>query len=436
MASRFPSPVEDVSPLAQPLRFEFSQRTAPNRFLKAAMTEKLSSWDPQNKEARGIPSTAIHNLYQRWGEGELGHILTGNIMLAYDQLEAAGNLIIPTDDPFEGPRFDAFAKLASLAKAHGSLITGQVTHPGRQVDRRIQPDPVSASDVQLQGKVLGLEFAKPHPASQEEINEIVRSFTFAAQYLQRAGFDGIELQGAHGYLLSQFLSRTTNLRTDAYGGSLRNRARLIMEIAQCIRANTPSDFILGIKINSVEFQSGGLTVEEARELCQMLEEATFDFVELSGGTYQAMAFKHERESTRKREAFFLEFADMIVPALSKTKTYITGGFRTLRGMLEALKTVDGVGLGRVVAQEFSLAKDMLNGTITGAIDRKVNQNDFALTNIIAGSQMRQVGKGQEPIDMSLEQNVQVFVKAMTSWAQRMADDAETMKLFGYVDLDL
>lgn len=436
MAFRFPSASEDVSPLAQPLRFEFSQKVASNRFLKASMTEKLSSWDPQKKEARGIPSTEIHNVYQRWGEGGLGHILTGNIMLAYDQLEAAGNLIIPTDAPFEGPRFEAFVKLASVAKAHGSLITGQVTHPGRQVDQRIQPNPVSASDVHLQGKVLGLEFAKPHPASQEEINEIVRSFTFAAQYLHRAGFDGIELQGAHGYLLSQFLSRTTNLRTDEYGGSLRNRARLIVEIAQAIRANTPSDFILGIKINSVEFQSGGFTVEEARELCHMLEEATFDFVELSGGTYQAMAFKHQRESTRKREAFFLEFAAMIVPALHKTKTYVTGGFRTLHGMLDALKTVDGVGLGRVVAQEFSLSKDMLNGTITGAIDPKVDQNDFALTNIIAGSQIRQVGKGQDPIDMSREENVQIFLKAMSTWAQRMAGDAQTMNLYGYVDLDL
>jgi hypothetical protein len=105
-------------------------------------------------------------------------------------------------------------------------------------------------------------------------------------------------------------------------------------------------------------------------------------------------------------------------------------------MLQALKTVDGVGLGRVVAQEFSRTKDILNGTITGAINQKVNQDDFALTNIIAGSQMRQVGKGEEPIDMSIEENVQVFMKAMTAWAQRMTDDAETMKLFGYVDLDL
>ncbi|KAK2684915.1 hypothetical protein QWA68_016401 [Fusarium oxysporum] len=242
------------------------------------MTEKLSSWHPQEEEIRGIPSPEIHNVYQRWGEGNLGHILTGNIMLAYDQLEAPGNLIIPTDAPFDGPRFDAFAKLATVAKAYGSLITG---------------------DVQLEGRVLGIEFAKPHPASQEELDEVVRSFTFAASYLHRAGFDGIELQGAHGYLLSQFLSRSTNLRTDDYGGSLRNRARLIMDIARSIRANTPAGFIMGIKINSVEFQSDGFTVDEARELCSMLEEATFDFVELSGGTYQSMAFKHERKSTSR-----------------------------------------------------------------------------------------------------------------------------------------
>lgn len=399
------------------------------------MTEKLSSWDPEDEKSRGIPSPEIHNVYRRWGEGGLGHILTGNIMLAYDQLEAAGNMIIPTDDPFQGERFDAFAKLASVAKVHGSLITGQVTHPGRQVERRIQPHPVSASDVQLQGKILGAEFAKPHAASQEELEKIVHSFAFAAQYLHRAGFDGIELQGAHGYLLSQFLSPSTNHRTDEYGGSLRNRARLIIDIARSIRANTPPGFIMGIKINSVEFQAGGFTIDEARELCAMLEEATFDFVELSGGTYQAMAFKHERESTKKREAFFLEFAEMIVPALKKTKTYVTGGFKTLGGMLDALNTVDGVGVGRVVAQEFSLAKDLLSGSVSAAIDQKVNQDDFALTNTIAGSQIRQVGKGKEPIDMSRDENVQIFLKAMSTWVGQMAEDAETMKLYGYVDLD-
>jgi 2,4-dienoyl-CoA reductase-like NADH-dependent reductase (Old Yellow Enzyme family) len=208
-----------------------------------------------------------------------------------------------------------------------------------------------------------------------------------------------------------------------------------MDIARSIRANIPAGFIMGIKINSVEFQSDGFTVDEARELCKMLEEAAFDYVELSGGTYQAMAFNHERESTRKREAFFLEFAELIVPHLRKTKTYVTGGFKTLDGMLEALKTVDGVGVGRAVCQEFNLAKDMLSGRISAAIRQRVDQDDFALTNIIAGSQIRQVGKGTDPIDMSKEENVQTFLKAMRTWARRMEEDSQNMMLYGYVDLD-
>lgn len=106
--------------------------------------------------------------------------------------------------------------------------------------------------------------------------------------------------------------------------------------------------MIGIKLNSVEFQEGGFTPEEARQVCSMLEEAQFDFVELSGGTYQSLAFEHKRESTRKREAFFLEFAEMITPVLTKTKTYVTGRFRTVEGIVNALKTVDGVGLGRPV----------------------------------------------------------------------------------------
>lgn len=247
MPARVESDIKDASPLGKPLHFEFSGKTAPNRFLKGAMTERLSSWDPKNFEARGIPSKELQNVYKRWGEGGLGHILTGNIMIAYDHLEAAGNPIITPEDPFEGERFEAFKELARLAKAHGSLITGQVSHPGRQVEERIQPKPISASDVQLTGEVMGMKFAKPTPASQETINDIIKRFTYAAKYLAAAGYDGIQLHGAHGYLLSQFLSSTTNKRTDKYGGSLDNRARIIVEIAQSIRKELPtsSGFLLG-----------------------------------------------------------------------------------------------------------------------------------------------------------------------------------------------
>ena len=148
---RYESDNVDPSPLGKPLKFEFSGKVAKNRFLKAAMTERISSWDPKDMEARGIPSKNLINVYKRWGEGEFGQILTGNIMIEYDQLEAMGNPIIPWNAEFSGPRFEAFNQLAKAAKAHGSLIVGQVSHPGRQVESRIQKNPISASDVQLEG---------------------------------------------------------------------------------------------------------------------------------------------------------------------------------------------------------------------------------------------------------------------------------------------
>jgi 2,4-dienoyl-CoA reductase-like NADH-dependent reductase (Old Yellow Enzyme family) len=436
-SDRLPTEHVDASPLGKPLHFEFANKTAPNRFMKAAMTERLSTWDSKDLQKRGIPTRNLINVYKRWGEGALGLILTGNIMIDYEQLEAAGNPIIPQDATFSGERFEAFQELGAQARKHGMLCVGQVSHPGRQVESRIQPNPISASDVQLEGDVMGMRFAKPHAASQEEINNVIDGFTHAAEFLHKAGYDGIELHGAHGYLLAQFLSQTTNKRTDKYGGSLANRSRIILEIAQSIRAKLPTStgFVLGIKLNSVEFQDGGFSTDECRDLCASLEnEGQFDFVELSGGTYQSLAFSHQRESTRKREAFFLEFADTIAPALTRTKTYITGGLRTVAGMVKALDSVDGVGLARPVCQEPHLAKDILQGKIDSVLDQKLDQQNFGLTNVAAGTQIRQVGKDQEPIDLSKQENVDAFHRDMEAWGKKMADDATKMDLYGYVDI--
>ena len=398
------------------------------------MTERISSWDPKNYDARGIPSKDLINVYKRWGEGQLGTILTGNIMIEFDQLEAAGNLIIPRTEAPKGERFEAFKQLAAESKAHGSLVIGQVSHPGRQVGSSIQKDPVSASDVQLEGNVMGMTFEKPHPASSEEIERIIEGFTHAAEYLHAAGYDGIELHGAHGYLLAQFLAKSTNKRTDKYGGSLANRSRLIMEIAQRIRTRVPKDFIVSIKINSVEFQKGGFDPEEAKQLCASLEENHFDFVELSGGTYEELAFAHKKDSTKKREAFFLDFAETIVPALSKTKTYITGGFKSVGAMVNALNTVDGVGLARTICQEPRLCADILSGKVKGAIKQRLDESNFGLTNVAAGSQIRMIGKDQEPLDLSQEQNEQAFMKDMGHWSDVMAKDTG-MYSSGYVDIE-
>ena len=398
------------------------------------MTERISSWDPNIFKKRGIPSNNLINVYKRWGEGQFGTILTGNIMIEFDQLEAAGNPIIPPDEGLKGERFEAFKRLATECKAHGSLCIGQVSHPGRQVPKAIQSDPVSASDIHLEDNAMGMTFAKPHPASSEEIEHIIEGFAHAAEYLHAAGFDGIQLHGAHGYLLAQFLASSTNKRTDQYGGSLANRSRIILEIAQRIHKRVPESFILGIKINSVEFQKGGFDTDECKELCAALEANQFDFVELSGGTYEQLAFSHKSDSTKKREAFFLDFAETVVPALTKTKSYVTGGFKTVSAMVNALNTVDGVGLARPACQEPRLCADILSGKVKGAIKQRLDESNFGLTNVAAGSQIRMIGKDQEPIDLSKEENEQAFMKDMGHWRDLMAHDTG-MYSYGYIDIE-
>ncbi|KAL9621692.1 MAG: hypothetical protein Q9204_008098 [Flavoplaca sp. TL-2023a] len=207
-----------------------------------------------------------------------------------------------------------------------------------------------------------------------------------------------------------------------------------MEIAQSIRSRLPLSFILAIKINSVEFQDKGFDPEECKQLCASLEANKFDFVELSGGTYESLAFAHKRESTKKREAFFLDFAETIVPALTKTRTYITGGFKTVGAMVNALKTVDGVGLARPVCQEPRLCADILSGKVKGAIKQRLDENNFGITNVAAGSQIRMIGRDQEPIDLSLEEHEEAFKKDMGDWTSKMAHDTG-MYSFGYVDIE-
>jgi 2,4-dienoyl-CoA reductase-like NADH-dependent reductase (Old Yellow Enzyme family) len=190
-----------------------------------------------------------------------------------------------------------------------------------------------------------------------------------------------------GYLLAQFLAPSTNKRTDKYGGSLLNRARIIFETIASIRALVPDkSFSIGIKLNSVEFQEGGFTPEDCRDLCVELEKNGLDWVELSGGTYESLAFSHKKESTKKREAFFLEFADLIIPYLKKTKVYITGGLRTAAGMVKALDTVNGIGLGRPIAHEFALPQKILDGVVDSAIEPLIDENNPGVAILAAATQ--------------------------------------------------
>ncbi|GAA6045490.1 hypothetical protein JCM8097_006811, partial [Rhodosporidiobolus ruineniae] len=293
-----------------------------------AMTERLCTYSQDNLDERGKPTPEYIKLYEEWGKGAIGTIVLGNIPVDRKGLEAKGNAIIDAKSPWDPVA--AFKPVVAAAKAHGSLVIGQLTHGGRQVSKDVDPNPVSASDVPCPG-IGGMEFGKPRPLTKDEIESLIHAYAFGAKVLYEAGADGAQFHAAHGYLLSQFLSARVNLRTDEFGGSLENRARILFRIIEETKKLVPSNFILAIKINSADFAEGGMTPEESRQVCQWLDEAGLDLIELSGGTYESMAFDGQRASTRKREAYFVEFSEAVKPYVKHAKICVTGGFRTLKG---------------------------------------------------------------------------------------------------------
>ncbi|KAJ9606386.1 hypothetical protein H2200_009347 [Cladophialophora chaetospira] len=435
---RYQSDITDARPLGEPLKFEFSGRIAPNRFMKAAMTEQLCSWHKEIPEKRGLPTRNLCRVYERWGQGDIGMIVTGNVMIFCDYLESVGDPVVPPDAPFSGKRFEAFKEWAHSVKKNGSLMVAQVSHPGRQCHMYFQAHPVAASAVpyDFSGPRRPLQFYDPHAASQEEIDAIIDSFAHAAEYLEKAGFDGIQLHAANGFLLSGFLSASTNLRTDKYGGSIENRMRIHLEIEQAIRKRVSPNFILGIKINSTEFQETAFTPQEANTVCLAFEKHHFDFVELSGGSSEKLMTGNQhqgekvRESTRKREAYFQAFAEQIVPGLTKTKVYITGGLRTVGGMIRALDTVDGIGLARPLCQEFELCKKILEGQVTGSIIPNMELGEFWLALMAGNRTIREVGRGQEPLELWRDDVINELRAGYELWVDNKSSDREYISYYG------
>ncbi|VUC30413.1 unnamed protein product [Clonostachys rosea] len=424
----------DVSPLplGRSLEFPASGRVAKNRFLKSPMAETLATWSPRHVYERGIPTDELVELYRRWGEGKnnWGVIVTGNIDTNWAMVNGPGDMIITPDCLFEGERFEKFKELAAAAKANGSLIVAQITHPGRQVQESVSPTSVSASAVQLEPKD-GRTFGKPHAATRAEMKKIVDEFAYAAEYLEKAGFDGIELHGAHGYLIAQFLSRTTNKRTDEYGvQTTENRMRFVSDIVRGIKARVSPNFIVSAKLNSVEFQEGGVTPDEAREVCETLEKLGLDFVELSGGTYEELGLKFERESTKIREGFFLKFAQAISQALGpdrKMKLYLSGGMRSVGPMISALDSVDGIGLGRPAAAEPRLASDILEGRASGALKPLTPGEEFPLSLIAAGAQIWQIASGKEPFQLWDEKVLAQLEQDIGIWFGKKTEDGDKLE---------
>jgi 2,4-dienoyl-CoA reductase-like NADH-dependent reductase (Old Yellow Enzyme family) len=339
--------------------------TLPNRLCKAALTEGLA-------DGRNHATVRHERLYRAWSEGGAGLVITGNVQVDRRYLERPGNVVIDGEDGT-----DALRRYAAAGTVAGNHLWMQVNHPGRQTPRSVCEAPVAPSAVPLANH-SPTAYAPPRAMTVDEIEDVIGRWARVARVARETGFTGIQVHAAHGYLLSQFLSPIANRRTDDWGGPLANRARLLREVVRACRAAVGADFPIGVKLNSSDFQQGGFTTDECLQVVRWLGEDGVDLLELSGGSYEVPSMMGARgsgpdarppvaDSTRRREAYFLDYA-RTMRAEAAMPVMVTGGFRSRAAMREALAAdeLDVIGLGRPTCVEPDVPRRLLEGSLEQA----------------------------------------------------------------------
>ena len=311
----------------------------PNRIAKAAMEENLATAD-------NLPSAQMMALFEAWAQGGSGLLISGNVMIDGRAMTGPGGVVLENDE-----HLDVFKQWAALGKQHGAAFFLQLNHPGRQIPASLCQPTWAPSAVPMELGKMSKFFNPPQPMSQDKIYDIIKRFVTAARLAELAGFDGVEIHAAHGYLINQFLSPLTNQRTDEWGGDLANRARLLLEIVKQTKAAVSPSFAVAVKLNSADFQRGGFSNDDARQVVKWLNELNIDLLELSGGSYEAPAMQGSARdgSTLAREAFFLTFAAEL-KQIATMPVMVTGGIRRLAVAQEVLaQQVDMVGIATALA---------------------------------------------------------------------------------------
>ncbi|KAA1417683.1 NADH:flavin oxidoreductase/NADH oxidase family protein [Nocardioides humilatus] len=325
-----------VAHLSSPLALRNGQ-TLPNRLMKSALSESLGAPDCG-------PSPELERLYARWATGGFGLVVTGNVMVDRRHRGEPGNVVIEDDRHIDGLR-----AWAQTFRGSGTPLWMQVNHPGRQANAlvtKLRPVAPSAIGARVPGAV------RPRALEDSEIRDIIERYATAASVAEAAGFDGVQLHGAHGYLITQFLSPLSNQRDDAWGGDAERRRTFVIEVLRAVRSAVRPDFAVGIKLNSADFQRGGFTEDESRDVVRELVAEGIDLIEISGGSYEKPAMLGAvRASTAAREAYFLEYAASVRELAGAVPIAVTGGFRTTAAMEAAVASAecDLVGLGRPAA---------------------------------------------------------------------------------------
>ena len=362
-----------------------------NRIAKSAMSENLS-----NKHHE--PTPVLIDVYKKWAKSGAGLLITGNIMIDSKAIGEPRNVVVENRKNFE-----LLKEWAKSVKGTNTHLWAQINHPGRQAMEQINSDLKAPSAVPLKsGGRKGATKKTPTALNESEILAIIEAFGNTAIILKDAGFSGVQIHGAHGYLVSQFLSPYSNVRTDIWGGSLENRTRFVIEVYRKIRARVGSGFPIGIKLNSADYQKGGFSEEESMEVVKILSNEGIDLIEISGGTYEAPAMMGKRkESTIKREVYFMDYIQK-ARKITNTPLMLTGGFRTTAVMKDAIVSnqLDIIGIARPFAVYPNIGNEIINESRTN-FNTEIKKTglkgiDGAMNIIWYESQIKRLGKGKVP----------------------------------------
>jgi 2,4-dienoyl-CoA reductase-like NADH-dependent reductase (Old Yellow Enzyme family) len=375
--------------LFSPLQFR-SGGTVRNRIAKAAMEENMAG--PSQ-----LPDERLISLYRRWGAGGAGLLITGNVMIHDEALTGPGGVVLDERAPL-----DPFTRWADAGKAGGAAFWMQISHPGRQVRAEMPGVAWAPSAVAVELGKHSKRFRKPAAMNEAQITATVERFGITARLAERAGFDGVEVHAAHGYLLSQFLSPLVNKRSDLWGGRLENRARLLLDVVRAIRGVVSPSFAVAVKLNSADFQRGGFDIDDAAEVISMLEPLGVDLVELSGGSYEspAMAGRPAIGRTAAREAYFLELAAELAQT-SQVPLMLTGGIRSRKTAERVLVSgVELVGMATAIAVTPDLPNRWRQGGHATERLKPVTWSDTTLASTasmaLVRHQMRRITRGKQP----------------------------------------
>ncbi|WP_299621440.1 NADH:flavin oxidoreductase/NADH oxidase family protein [uncultured Tenacibaculum sp.] len=363
-----------------------------NRIAKSAMSENLS-----NKTHE--PTPVLINAYKKWAKSGSGLLITGNVMIDSKALGEPMNVVVE-----DKRHFEKLQEWANSVEGTNTQLWVQINHPGRQAMDQINSVLKAPSAIPLKSKGRKKATTKiPEALTHEEIEDIIKRFGITASILKEAGFGGVQIHGAHGYLVSQFLSPYANVREDDWGGSLEKRARFVLEVYKEIRKQVGADFPIGIKLNSADFQKGGFSEEDSIKVIELLSEAGIDLIEISGGTYEApaMMMGNRKQSTKEREAYFIDYIEK-ARAITKTPLMLTGGFRTVSVMQEAIASeeLDVVGLARPFTLFPNIGNEVLEESRTNFgvnINKTGVKGIDGMMNIIwYEAQIKRLGLGKKP----------------------------------------